>query len=167
MKTIRDFLIWWFGLPTDAEHKAALAEVGRLLEEAKGKLEAKPAEDRLVFSYWDGEEHRQADPFEIWRGLFHSKDVDFLGSMKAVSEPIPEGDDQPEDAKKMYYEAREEARDEIIKLARQVFKLKKFDDGGLTVNEIFGLVEEFWSFNKGIKKKRDQQQTPQPSTESE
>ena len=128
--------------------------------------------ERKIFEYFDGASMVSADPYVIWRGLWNDPEIDYPGDMATLAMPIGQNPDQPADALKMQMQEREEARDRIAGLIRKVFRVEEFEDGGgdpcgLTVGELFDLIEKFTIYNQEIKKKRDGSQTALQSTESE
>lgn len=101
-------------------------------------FKSKPKRDkRDIYSYWDGEKDRTADPLVLWHNLFSDEEIDLIADLKKAAE------------------GQLEAHNRISDLVRKTFGVKKFEDGGLTNIELHALAQDFLLvYCEELKKKR-------------
>jgi hypothetical protein len=103
--------------------------------------------DRNVFPFFDGKVTRKVDPLMILDRITTSG-FDMQEDMQAVL-----NDD-------------EDATRKFMKMVRQVFNVRQYEDGGLTNLECSDMFDEFVTFIYELKKKRGLTQKPQQRSES-
>lgn len=116
------------------------------------KAKPAPKNDRLIFSYFDGQKTRRADPLEIQFALAdYPDDLDAeLGA--ASNQGLAEH--QPKEVN--------QATKRVIEAIRTVFAVKPYGEGGLTGRECVGLLFSFFAFVADLKKKEERLR-PSPS----
>lgn len=95
---------------------------------------------RQIFEYHDGTHWRYADPFAVWRHLFHHPTVDILAVL-----PFAEQGKEPEASI-------------ALGVLCEVFGVQRWDEAtrtGLTDLEILGLVVQFQVYLGSLKKSTD------------
>ncbi len=93
--------------------------------------------ERDIFTFWDGQQQRSIDPMPPWFAIAEDKECNAVRDMPAASA----GD--------------RDARVRVQAMARRMFSVKPFSEGGLTENELSQLLATFFTFNIVLKKKRD------------
>ena len=95
----------------------------------------KPAE-RVIYRYWDGKETVAADPMVLFKGIM-AAGADLFIDLKVAMSPS-------KDASK--------ALDNSVRKVRGIFKVKPFEEGGLTEAETMALLDHFLAYVDGLKK---------------
>lgn len=91
---------------------------------------------REIFEYFDGKEHRKADPMIIYRKVLSDPECNLREDLTAIDA----GD--------------WEAYDRVQALAKRVFGLVDYAQGGLTQMEADELLARFLTYVHNVKKKR-------------
>ena len=100
---------------------------------------------QLVFRFWDGRENRRADPIVLWRDLLAHEDYN------------------DDDFKFLEIEnLRLKYVGKISAVTRDVFSIRKVEEGGLTELECVQLLRAFRLY-AGIQKKSGDQQLTSPT----
>ena len=115
---------------------------------SKRTKRAKP-DDRLIYHFHDGERDRAIDPLDVQIGLNSIDGFDLdLDSKLATGTSV----EAPR------------ALGRVIDAVRRVFRVKRFDEGGLTSGECMSLLYDFSLFILDLKKKLGISQTSSEPT---
>lgn len=90
--------------------------------------------DRGIFRFWDGQQDRAVDPFEILRAI--ENDPEF--SLERDGALLVVGDD--------------DSIQKTVRCVRRAFQVKEFSQGGLLEAECLELIERFYEFLSSLKK---------------
>lgn len=106
------------------------------------------AEQRLLFSYWDGRDVRKKDPFQIEDGLTAELGHEWPAVVAGLDAPYPEG--LVGEAADQAREQRTAERKRVVAAICAVFDVQEYvdaaEDGrqaGLTLVELFGLLQGY------------------------
>jgi hypothetical protein len=90
--------------------------------------------NRAIFRFWDGQQDRAADPFEVLRAI--ENDPEF--SLERDGALLIIGDD--------------DSIQKTVRCVRRAFQVKEFSQGGLLEAECLELIERFYEFLSSLKK---------------
>ena len=105
-------------------------------------------EERLIYSYWNGEKIVKADPMVLYKKLVTigpDLEADMLGARSKSKKAM-------------------EYHDGVIKKLRNLFGVKSFEEGGLTEQETLSLYDHFQDYVGVIKKNGNPSATSQEET---
>lgn len=124
---------------------------------------ASPVSEREIFTYFDGEKIRYADPIACWRSIWNHPTIDLAHEFKVTANPKMADGERPYTKEEMFA-----AEDRIRELMRDVFKLKPWSEEspGLTVGETDNLLTAFMAYVTDIKKKLSPSVTTSQALES-
>lgn len=120
------------------------------LYEDFNELDLYTEDERLIFSFFDGQKVRKVDPLPLFRRYLDIS-TDLEADFQAFESPIPN-----KFAPQAYLNA--------IGRLRKMFEVEPFDKGGLTEIELRRTFDEFMIFCQIIKKKSKEFQTSQEGT---
>ncbi len=111
--------------------------------------------ERLIYSYHDGKELRKADPMTLYKRLL-AKGPELGVDMKVMASPLKEAP---------------QAHERFLDKIRDVFAVKRYEEGGLTEVETLDLFDHFLEYAERLKKKGSPPPTlltvtPDPSASS-
>ena len=109
-------------------------------------------DERRIFSYWDGKARASVDPIPTWYALYYDQEIS-LDREQAI---VQLGDDRK----------TLEALLRLDPLLRRVFKIKPYEQGGLTVDECQSLMVDFLEYMGDVKKNGSGSPTLPEPTES-
>lgn len=95
----------------------------------------KPAK-RLIYSYWNGINQVQSDPMNLYKRMM-DKGVELSIDVKLANS-------QSKDNKK--------GHDSLVNNVREIFRIKSFEEGGLTELEALNLLDHFLGYCEWLKK---------------
>lgn len=87
--------------------------------------------ERLIYSYWDGERNRKGDPLELLRRLNGYEGLALKEDAQLAFGSTPEAP---------------RALGRLVGAVREIFGVKRLDDGGLAEAECLGLLVQFLQF---------------------
>lgn len=109
----------------------------------------KPLE-RVIYEYFDGEKIIKADPMVLHKRV-HEKGSDLAGDLKEAQSQL---------------KTNVQGHDKAVKKIREAFRLKPFEEGGLTEYEVLELLDHYLVFEMVQKKTARTPATSQAATSS-
>lgn len=106
-----------------------------------GLFSRRKRSERDIFTFWDGKEERSLDPLPIWRALW-GHPLDLETEMKFAW------------GEKVDQKTKDESFGKVLDIVRDVFELKRFEEGGLTERETNDVLVSYFSFMEDLKKKQ-------------
>lgn len=104
---------------------------------------------RNIFRFWDGRENRRVDPLKVWTSLATHPTFELEVHPKRVDLPGRDG---------------AEALQVCVRAVRDVFRIDEMEDGGLTDEECFALLDRFGNWLTALKKNGNPRPTLPPRT---
>lgn len=105
--------------------------------------------ERLIYSFFDGQQMRHVDPLVLYRKL-GLKEAEIIADIKSSS------------VTQSKFAAK--AHETLINNIREVFDVKPISEGGLGELECLNLLDHFWDYVNLIKKNSPQSQTDVEAT---
>lgn len=119
------------------------------VEELFDRLDVYLPRERAIYSYFDGQQMRHADPMVIYRKVV-SKGVEIENDEMATRVP----------GSKFALDAH----NRLIKNIREIFDVKSMEEGGLGELECKVLLDHFWTYATSVKKNSSSSGTAQEET---
>lgn len=97
--------------------------------------------ERLIYRYWNGEEEVSADPIELYKSVMEVwPDID--RELKLCTHVSSLGG----------FNDSFSAHGKMVDRIRKIFKIKPLGEGGLTDDELVGLIDHFLLYTMSVKK---------------